>query len=66
MTGEFIASLMARKAELTMLKEVIDATGLPEDVVLSLVVTSDDLDAFCDTILSEISVPFPKVASFGR
>ena len=52
------------ETDIEMLRNVMLATGLSEETVMSLMVNDNDLDALCDAALSAFAVPSKKGAIF--
>ena len=51
--------------DMVMLDNVMRATGVPRDVVESFMMTDDDLDGLCESVLSELAVPTKKTPAPG-
>ncbi len=51
--------------DMVMLDNVMRETGLSRDVVESFMMTDDDLDGLCESVLSELAVPTTKTSAPG-
>ena len=61
-TNDTTSRTLRDDADLVMLKGVMQATGLPRETLETFLVTDDDLDALCDSVLSELAMPSKRVA----
>ena len=55
-----------RDDDLLMLQNVMRATGLPRDIVEGFLMTDNDLDELCDTVLAKLAVPEKKIRTLAR
>ena len=56
---------LADETELVLLRDVMRATGLPQEKIEGFLMTDGDLDDLCEAVLSNLASPSKKVAITG-